>query len=152
MAENANTIVPLFQLRAIELHEMVINKPAAGTTPPGNFNFDIHVEANVDRAQKVVINSVQIKIKGDTYEGILGSIICACIFSVGNFEEVVTMKTETEAEINDAFAEAINSISISTTRGIMFSELKGTFLHFAFLPIIDIKAMQKNAPKATVNQ
>ena len=34
----------------------------------------------------------------------------------------------------------INSISISTIRGIMFSTFKGTYLHNAFLPIIDPKS------------
>jgi hypothetical protein len=35
---------------------------------------------------------------------------------------------------------AMNSISISTIRGIMFSTFKGTYLHNAFLPVIDPKS------------
>jgi uncharacterized protein YbbC (DUF1343 family) len=36
----------------------------------------------------------------------------------------------------------LNSISLSTTRGAMFSTFKGTFLHGAVLPIIDPKQFQ----------
>ncbi|HEV8515132.1 MAG TPA: hypothetical protein VGQ59_17745 [Cyclobacteriaceae bacterium] len=143
MANEAKTVAPLFQLRGVELHELTIHKPVPGVATPANFNFEVSVVANVDSNKKLVINATHVKIKGDKQDAILGSITCACIFSVGNFEEVITMKSETLAEINETFAETINSISISTTRGVMFSELKGTTLHYAFLPIIDIKSLAK---------
>ena len=38
------------------------------------------------------------------------------------------------------FMVAINSISISTLRGIMFSLFRGTFLHKAVLPVVDPKS------------
>lgn len=142
----ADAIVPVFQLRAIELHELVLPKLAQGATPPAKFNFDLNIESSVDAAQKIVINRIKVNIKGDDANTVLGSLTCACVFSVANFEEVITLNGNAPADINEAFAETLNAISISTTRGVMFSELKGTFLHFAFLPIIDIKAMQKNAP------
>ena len=37
----------------------------------------------------------------------------------------------------DIFISTLNSISISTTRGMMFSAFRGTFLHNAILPLID---------------
>jgi hypothetical protein len=147
MAKASKSVVPSYQLRAIELHELTINKPAPGSKPPANFNFDIRMEATVDKPQNLVINNATIKIKSGNNSEVLGSITCACIFSVANFDEVVTMKSETEAEINETFAEELNAISISTTRGVMFSEMKGTFLHYAFLPIIDIQALLKQKAK-----
>jgi len=143
MANEANIVAPLFQLRGVELHELTIQKPLPGAAPPVNFNFEINVQANVDSNKKLVINTTKVKIKGDKPDTVLGSITCACSFSVAIFEEVVTMKSETLAEINQGFTETLNSISISTTRGVMFSELKGTMLHFAFLPIIDIKSLSQ---------
>ena len=135
-----------FQLRGIELHELFIAKPAPGTNPPAQFNFDLTIECNVDAPQKIVTNSVRVRIKGESSDQTLGSLTCTCIFSVANFDELVTMKTETYAEVNEAFAEALNSIAVSTTRGVMFGALKGTFLHYALLPIIDIKGLKKNQP------
>lgn len=135
-----------FQLRGVELHQLIINKLAPGAPPPGNFNFDVQIESNVDAVQKVIINSATIGVRGDNQPGLLGSITCTCFFSVANFEEVVVMRSQTQAEINDAFAETINSITISTARGMLASELRGTYLHFAFLPIIDVKGLKKNLP------
>lgn len=143
MANEAKTVAPLFQLRGVELHELTIQKLLPGVAPPVNFNFEVNVVANVDSNRKLVINATHVNIKGDKQDSVLGSITCACIFSVANFEDVITMKSEALAEINEAFAETLNSISISTTRGVMFSELKGTALHYAFLPIIDIKSLSK---------
>jgi len=151
MADTAG-INASFQLRGVELHQMSINKLAPGVIPPANFNFDVQIESNVDAAQKVIINSATISVKGDNQPALLGSITCTCFFSVANYEEVVTMKSATQAEINDAFAETINSITISTARGMMASELRGTYLHFAFLPIIDVKGLKKNVLAQNIQQ
>lgn len=142
MASEAGNISPIFQLRAVELHELTVTKPTSVAAPPTSFNFEIGIETNVDNQQKLIINATKVTIKDKEQDNVLGSIICACVFSVANFEEMITMNGG-RAEINETFAETLNAISISTTRGIMFSELKGTFLHYAFLPIIDVKKLAK---------
>jgi hypothetical protein len=45
----------------------------------------------------------------------------------------------------------LNRISISTTRGAMFSTFKGTFLHAAILPIVDPKNFKANSSKIAKN-
>jgi hypothetical protein len=147
MANPANSNAA-FQLRSIELHQLIVNRPAAGVPMPVNFNFDVQIQANVDAAQKVIINSATINVRGDNEQNSLGSITCVCVFSVANFEEVVYTISETQSEIDDVFADTINSITISTARGMMASELRGTYLHFAFLPIIDVKGLKKNVPES----
>jgi hypothetical protein len=142
MTKKGEEVSPKFQLRAIELHELGINKMAPGFTV-NNFNFEINIEANVDQNQKLVIAATRIKIFADDHVTELGKITCACVFSIANFEEVVTGKNETEFELVQPFADTINSICISTTRGFMASSFKGTILHHAFLPIIDIKSLAK---------
>ncbi len=66
------------------------------------------------------------------------------VFTVANFEEVVQLKARMFLSSKIPFAETVNSIAISTTRGFMASELKGTILHYAFLPIIDVKSLSKD--------
>jgi hypothetical protein len=144
MAKEATSVSPKFQLRAVELHELVVHKVAPGFSV-NSFNFDINIETNVDNNQKIVIVSTKVKIIADDKKTELGRVICACVFNVANFEEVVQVKGENILEVIDSFAETINSVSISTTRGFMASELKGTILHYAFLPIIDVKSLSKEA-------
>lgn len=144
MAKKADTPAALFQLRAVELHELVISRLAPGLQV-NNFNFDIGIETNIDQNQKIVIASTRVRINADDKITELGKVHCACIFSVQNFEEVIVAKGNNTFELADSFAETINSIAISTTRGFMASELKGTILHYAFLPIIDVKTLAKAA-------
>lgn len=56
-----------------------------------------------------------------------------------NFNEVIHADAEGIVTLPQDLADILNSISISTTRGLMFSAFKETFLHNAFLPIIDPK-------------
>jgi hypothetical protein len=142
MAKEAKIPIPQFQLRAIELHEIAIHKIAPGFAI-NNFSFEINIETNIDRNKSIVISSTWVRICAEDKVTELGRVNCACIFSVGNFDEVITMKGEDSFELSESFADTIHSISISTTRGMMASELKGTVLHHAFLPIIDVKSLAK---------
>jgi hypothetical protein len=55
---------------------------------------------------------------------------------VENLEEFRKKDSE-EFEIPEFFNTTINSISLSTIRGIMYSHFKGTFLHNTILPIVN---------------
>lgn len=142
MAKEANMPTAKFQIRAIELHELTINKIAPGFVIH-NFNFEINVQTNVDRNQGIVIASTMVRINAEDKITEVGRVNCACIFSVENFDEVIIMRSDNYFELTEPFAETINSISISTTRGVMASEFKGTILHHAFLPLIDVKSLSK---------
>ena len=50
-------------------------------------------------------------------------------------------------ELPDGLADILNSVALSTARGIMFSEFKGTLLHHAFLPIVDVKSLNREEIK-----
>ena len=68
---------------------------------------------------------------------ILGKLSSSLIFE---FENLASFVVDKEVKLPSDIIIAINSISISTIRGIMFSTFKGTYLHNAFLPVIDPKA------------
>jgi|JI10StandDraft_1071094.scaffolds.fasta_scaffold1558452_1 hypothetical protein len=131
-----------FQLRAIELHERSLVKPAPGFTVT-NFHFNINIESNVDTTQKIVLVLTKVKIFGDDQTTELGSLTSACVFSLGNFDAAVKLQPNNSFELPEGLADILNAVALSTTRGIMFSEFKGTLLHHAFLPIVDIKSLKK---------
>lgn len=140
MPEEKNDLMS-FQLRAIELHERSLAKPASGFTVT-NFHFNIHIESNVDDTQKIVLVLTKVKIFADDQTTELGSLTSACIFSLGNFDEAVKRQPSDSFELPEELSEILNGVALSTTRGILFSEFKGTLLHHAFLPIIDIKLLK----------
>ncbi|HEX6428032.1 MAG TPA: hypothetical protein VF008_10120, partial [Niastella sp.] len=70
-----------------------------------------------------------------------GSLIVSCIFQLENFEQVIQFDAENKLNVPQPLIDLVNTISISTVRGIMFSIFKGTMLHNAFLPIIDVEQL-----------
>jgi hypothetical protein len=48
--------------------------------------------------------------------------------------------------------DLLNSVSVSTVRGMMFSAFKGTFLHNAVLPVIDPKTFKVKPDKVKPGQ
>jgi len=135
------------QIRAIELLNGSLHLPAAPNTAIATFNFNIGIESKVDAPNKLVFVIVHVEIKNDDYSLVLGALSVSCIFEIVNFDEVIKIEENGTLTIQQPLIETLNSISISTTRGVMFSTFKGTFLHGAVLPIIDPKQFQTGSHK-----
>lgn len=130
------------QIRTIELLNSSIKLPANSNKPITNFNFNIGIESRIDAQNKLIFVIVHVEIKNDDQSIILGNLSVSCIFEIVNFVDVIKVKTNGKVDIPQKLIEMLNSISISTTRGVMFSTFRGTFLHSAVLPIIDPKQFQ----------
>jgi hypothetical protein len=135
------------QIRAIELLNGSLNLPANPNTPLTNFNFNISIESRADAVNKLVFVIVHVKIKNDDHSVVLGALSVSCIFEIVNFEDVIKVEANGKVNMPQRLIETLNNISISTTRGVMFSTFKGTFLHGAVLPIIDPKQLQVGSQK-----
>lgn len=125
------------QIKAIELLNGSLQLPAVPNTTFTIFNFNIGIESKADAPNKLFFVIVHIEIKNDDNSIVLGALSVSCIFEIANFEEVIQIDESGRLDIPQRLIETLNSISISTTRGVMFSTFKGTFLHGAVLPIID---------------
>lgn len=136
------------QIRAIELLNGSLNLPANPNTPVTNFNFNISIESRAEAANKLIFVIVHVEIKNDDHSVVLGALSVSCIFEIVNFEKVIKIEVDGKVNIPQHLIETLNTISISTTRGVMFSTFKGTFLHGAVLPIIDPRQFQVGSQKA----
>lgn len=130
------------QIRGIELLNGSWNLHENHNTTITNFN--INVESRADAPNKLLFVIVHIDIKNDDQSLVLGALSVSCIFEIANFDEVIKIESDGKLIIPQPLIDTLNSISISTTRGVMFSTFKGTFLHGAVLPIIDPKQLQIN--------
>ncbi|MBC7426106.1 MAG: hypothetical protein H7321_06185, partial [Bacteroidia bacterium] len=74
---------------------------------------------------------------------LLGEISASFIYKADDFEYAVITTTDGNLSIPDSVMDNLNSLSISTMRGIVFTTFKGTFLHNAYLPIIDPTAFRQ---------
>ena len=58
------------------------------------------------------------------------------LFIFENFDDVISTTPNGELELALNVRERLLQYSSSTTRGVMFSTFKGTFLHNAILPLL----------------
>jgi hypothetical protein len=103
------------------------------------FNFDITSEIQVSAEHKMVMVIIGVKIFDNDKANLLGDVATNCMFFIENFSEIITTKADNTFVIPDNLLIVLNSISLSTTRGILWSSFRGTPLHTALLPIVDPK-------------
>jgi len=137
------------QLKAIELLNCSLQLPATQNTAITNFNFNINIESRGDAPNKLMFVIVHIEIRNDDQSLALGTLSVSCIYEIPDFAAHIKVESDGKLQIPQMLVESLNSISISTTRGVMFATFKGTFLHNAVLPIIDPNQFQA-APTPTM--
>ena len=130
------------QIKAVELLNHSLTLPANPNTSITNYNFNVSIESRADSAKKLVFVIVHIDIETDNLSVLLGNLSVSCIFEIINFEDIIKVEADGKVNIPQQLIETLNMISISTSRGVMFSTFKGTFLHNAVLPLIDPKQFQ----------
>jgi len=128
-----------FQLKGIELLDVCLNHPKNVNPGSNVFHFNIKLEHKLNVENKFIAVIIYIDLFNEQRDLKLGSITASCIFVIDNINDFVDSKSK-KISLPEDFITTINSITISTARGIMFDQFKGTFLHSAFLPIVDPKS------------
>lgn len=128
-----------FSLKGVELLSFNLTQPVENSHNNITFNFDIRSEIKLNNEQKLVLVIISIDLFDQEKTIKLGNISTSCIFEVPNYDLYVDLKNN-GVNFPEDFIITINSISLSTTRGIMFSQFRGTYLHNAILPVIDPKS------------
>ena len=132
-----------FLIKGIELLDSNIIYPKAPLTAEVTFKFNINVEIKTINEQNLIMAIVSADILDNKTLDKYGFIRVNCIFHVENFISFINSETK-KVEFPKQFLTTINSISLSTTRGIMYDQFRGTFLNGAILPILDPTFLEKN--------
>lgn len=135
-----------YGLAFVELNEAHIQAiPTQGGSIPG-FNFTIKVENGVDPEKSYVLSRVTVHVMPQKSETILGKLTATIGYSVSDFATVAKKDEQGQVNVPAELLATLNGIAISTTRGILFGVLKGTPLHGAYLPLVDVKNMAPELP------
>lgn len=126
-----------FRLKNIELLQSSLSAIDYAISMDTIFKFNINIEHLVIINENCIAVKPNVEIFTEENNFILGNLSSSLMFEIENLASYVVDK---EVKLPSDIIVAINSISISTIRGIMFSTFKGTYLHNAFLPVIDPKA------------
>jgi hypothetical protein len=128
----------LLKFKGIELLLKEMQQRPDNGIISGEFNFNIKADSKVNEIEKLIIVFVSIVINDRNIGTEFGRLNVACAFEVENFETSIVKVKENLFRIPDDADALVKSVAISTTRGIMYSEFRGTYLFNAILPIIII--------------
>jgi len=125
-----------FQIKGVELMESCINPPSDPLAPEIVFNFDINIEHRINPENDILIVVCTVLVFNEKRDEQLGKLKAGCIYLINDLKRFINGETKA-LELPEPVATALNSVSISTTRGLMFSMFRGTYLHNAVLPVVD---------------
>lgn len=131
-----------FQIKGIEISDITLNYPGKLLPKETKYNFEINLRHKIVGEENLIIVAPIINIIYDEDKEIHGSIRTSLIFQIENLEQFKKSDSD-EYDIQESFITTLNSIALSTTRGIMFSQFKGTFLHHAILPTVNPRDFSK---------
>lgn len=109
-----------------------------------NFDYDISLNVTLDPEKKHSIHFMSVSVKNKNDNKKIASISIACLFEIANFDKLV-ISDQNEMALPQGLSNLLNTVVIGTIRGIMYSELRGTFLDDAILPVLDPRRFQKKA-------
>ncbi|MEO7923129.1 MAG: hypothetical protein ABIR30_05580 [Chitinophagaceae bacterium] len=124
-----------FRIDNIDVIEKRINRNKI--TTEGFFNFEVKTQSAVDESKELVVIFVSVGItKVDIPEILLADFLIGIGFKVLDFSTVFNKSENGKIVIPLDFENGLKTIAISTMRGIIFSNVAGTYLQGAVLPII----------------
>lgn len=118
-----------YNIVGIEIQEFYLS--AKLNEDPNELNFSTEIRQEYNVSANNIITTISIVVNADKVS--LGKIALACIYSVENLAII-----SDNISLKESFSALINQITIATARGVMFGMFRGTVLHNAILPIVDI--------------
>lgn len=138
---------PIFDPEKITLSDFKMIKGQVDT--PENFDITKVVGHQLDNSLKLVFNlqdklakadftiSIKTDSKGENESEATGNFHLIFIYHVENLEELAVPEKSNRLNLNPGLANALSSVTYSTSRGILLTRLQGTALQNFVLPIIN---------------
>lgn len=127
-----------FSIKGIEIVHSLITAPSEGGKV-SRFNFDMQFRAVAAPQENLVTVFSDVVIKDAERNLQIGQY--AALFHY-NVDALETWVTGQQNELPKPLLTTLLGISVSTLRGMMFEAYRGTFLHAAVLPIVDVGTLQ----------
>jgi hypothetical protein len=122
------------QVMAKNLYPLAVNRPV-----PILFNFEVKVETRVQPEVGFVVMNVIVTIRDNDYlETVCADFSVWCLFQIIDFDKFIKKTAGGEYLIPELLDKTIKPVSISTVRGIIYSDLRNTYLLNAIMPVIYI--------------
>jgi len=130
-------------MKGIEILYSSLVRPPGMSPDMSNLQYNIKFENRIDKEKKLIFIIIHVRISCFPAETEVGRHVVSHIYKLADFDQIVDVKEGDKFSMPEELTDILHSISISTTRGVMFSTFKGTFLHHAILPISNPRQLSK---------
>jgi hypothetical protein len=132
-----------FQIKEIRVSSFTINESLMNVDAEIGFGILLQHLFDSEHSEQIV----QVEIEAGTLPEKAPMVVLhsACHYHLTGYQDWLQSQPEEHripGILPSGLATALNSISISTTRGVLFERLRGTSLQGVVLPIIDPSAFQ----------
>ena len=110
--------------------------------------FNVRSNSKVMAEQGIVIMNTTVLIFDANSTDIFAEFNVDCLFQVIEFEKHIKLNDRKLYVIPPQLEGIIKPVSISTVRGIIYSELRGTYLNNVIMPVIFMDSMQREEAPA----
>jgi hypothetical protein len=131
-----------FQVKGIEILETSLNTPKTSIDDTTTFGFDLQVEQSFNVENKLGIITCAINIRNNETQEKYGHFKASCLYYIEDIESFIDKKNNT-ANFPESIIIMLNSISISTVRGVMYGAFRGTYLNGAILPVVNPSGLKQ---------
>lgn len=128
-----------FQFTNIEIQEVNFSFPGAAMRDNKAFHYSINMQHRINHEQKMVFVDTLVDVQLQDKQTKVAFMKTTCIYHLESLEDYRSKTDPSRFELPQNLVTELNTISISTTRGVMFSQFRGTFLHNAILPVVEAK-------------
>jgi hypothetical protein len=104
--------------------------------PATLYGFGITIETKINTDFKLVMPFVYVKIFSGEPQIELANLTIACQFEIIDFDTYIVLNEVGQFVVPGNLDAIIRPVAISTARGVLYSELKGTYLNGAIMPVI----------------
>jgi hypothetical protein len=128
-----------FKIHGIELISFSLQPQPAREYPKEIFEFNIQQEPKTNAEKRLIIIFTTVIIKESGQEAVLANLKVACGFEMLFFESTIKRNKEGDYIIPHELNSTITRIAIATTRGVLYSQLRGSYLQNTALPVLPIE-------------
>ncbi len=132
-----------FMLKSIDILEKSFKVFKKDKKLDYDYGIALEIAPNPQINQSFHLMTVSVSPKGQEKE-ILATLRLGFVFEIANLEQIVVVQ-DNNITLPPGLLNLLNAVVIGTMRGVLFSELRGTMLEDAILPVLDPSKFEREA-------
>lgn len=138
-----------FLFKDIQIASKQMFAPSAHHVASSKYVFNIKVETKVLAEDKIVLIFVYVTISEQSSMSEASKLTMICVFELPEYENHILLQEDGSYFVPPNLDELLRTVSVSTARGILYSELRGTYLSNQIMPVVYLKDFKAEKDSST---